>query len=271
MSTEDDYFAFLTLRNYSPRTISKRRLALMRISRDVGHDLLAAGEESYSAWYGRLAQRVKPNSRAVELSQVRAFLKWAVEQGLIDRDPTRRLPRPKVHRRYPRPIAEDRLSLAISTASPRIRPMLVLAAYQGLRAIEIANLRREDVREDAVEPVLIVLHGKGDKERFLPLHPRVIAELGSLPREGWLFPYVDRPDVPVPSQRVSQLCNEHLHSVGVPDSLHTLRHRYGTAIYQASHDLRLTQDLLGHANPNTTAGYAAAFQPDAARAVAALV
>ena len=66
---------------------------------------------------------------------------------------------------------------------------------------------------------------------------------------------------------VSRLSNEHLHACGLPATLHQLRHRFGTETYRYKRDLRMVQDLLGHADPATTAGYAAYLNVDAAAAV----
>jgi len=166
MMPTEDYLNHLALREYSPTTIRKRRLTLARIRDELGvTDLFDATEPEWAAWYGRLAGRVLPNSRAAELSAVRAYMRWALERGLIPVDRSARLPMPRIGRRFPRPISEDRLVLVIATAPERIKPMLLLAAYAGLRACEIAGLRRQDILEDVPEPVLIVQHGKGNTAR----------------------------------------------------------------------------------------------------------
>jgi site-specific recombinase XerC len=56
---------------------------------------------------------------------------------------------------------------------------------------------------------------------------------------------------------VSQIVNNWLHAHGIDHTLHTARHYFGTKVYAASSDLRLTQELMGHSNPGTTAGYTA--------------
>jgi len=70
---------------------------------------------------------------------------------------------------------------------------------------------------------------------------------------------------------VSRLCNDHLHSIGIPHTLHSLRHRYGTQVYRASgRDLRLTQELMRHKTPVSTALYTWVDPAEGAAVVAKL-
>jgi integrase len=164
---------------------------------------------------------------------------------------------------------------ALDHASRRVRPWLVLAAWAGLRACEISGLRRENVLDSAVPPVLLVARDatKGSRERLLPLSPFLLAELqlAGMPSSGYVFRRHDGHPGPNRPWRISQLCNQCLHECGVQATLHQLRHRYGTQLYQSSgHDLRLTQDMLGHASPATTSVYAAWDRAGATAAVDAL-
>jgi integrase len=145
--------------------------------------------------------------------------------------------------------------------------MLVLAAFAGLRAMEIAALHAEDIVDDALH----VQEGKGGHGRVVPLHPLVRSVVYELPARGPLFPRGDAPAIAVPSHRVSSLCNEHLHGLGLHVTLHQLRHRFATTAYATSgHDLRFVQEMLGHADPKTTAIYADWRREDAAQVIARL-
>lgn len=74
---------------------------------------------------------------------------------------------------------------------------------------------------------------------------------------------------PAKPHSVSQRTNAFLHSIGITETLHQLRHRFGTTTYQAVRDIRAVQELLGHASPTTTAIYAAAASEVARAAVEA--
>lgn len=161
------------------------------------------------------------------MAHVQEFYRWALAEGLIGVDPTGRLVRPKIPRRLPRPIGEEQLLRAVLTATPRVRAWLVLAGWAGLRAMELAALRREDVLEDAAPPLLIVRDGKGQVGRAVPLSRPVVDELAPMlaghdPAHEWLFVGQHDKRRHVHPGTVSSMCNEHLRSLGYPDTLHSL-------------------------------------------------
>lgn len=135
--------------------------------------------------------------------------------------------------------------------------ILTLAAYAGLRAAEIAQLCWGDIDES--NGLLLVVDGKGGKQRTVPLHDMILKALAQLgqQRRGPVLIRRDGKAGHWTHCGVSKYANTHLHGLGFPDTLHSLRHRYATALYFASRDLRLVQDLMGHASPATTAGYTA--------------
>jgi integrase/recombinase XerC len=259
----------LELRGHKPDTISCRAAALIRTATALHKPLLEATAADLLAWRAGLS--VGPASVAGYVGHAREFYRWAVAEQLRDDNPAAGLPVPKLGRRLPRPIGEDRLMTAILAAPPRIRPWLVLAGWAGLRAKEIAYLRRECVLEEARPPVLLIAADatKGRGERTVPLARFVIGELrvAGLPRQGWVFRRGDGLAGPNRPWTVSHLANDYLHGLGFADTLHSLRHRFGTMTYHARKDLRMVQELLGHAQPSTTAGYAAFDQAAAADVV----
>jgi integrase/recombinase XerC len=259
----------LQLRGQTPDTVYCRRRALARLAAALPVPVLDATAADLADWRAGLS--VGPGTVVGYVSHAREFYAWAITAGLITENPAADLPVPPLPRRLPRPIGEQDLFAAIAGAPDRIRPWLVLAGWAGLRAKEIAGLRRENVLDRVSPPLLIVAHDatKGRTERAVPLCAFALRELlaAGLPASGWVFRRRD--DQPGPNRPwiVSQLCNEYLHGLGITATLHQLRHRFGTETYRGRRDLRLVQELLGHASPSTTAGYAAVDQADAADVV----
>lgn len=266
---------FLRWSNLSSGTIAQRRYALLRLARffpDI--DLLDITAEHIGVFRDRLKRDGQPlcqASQSGELKHYRGFYQWALLEGLIDQDPMLRVPMPRLPAWLPHPIPEAELADALATARERIRPWYLLAAYAGLRASEIAALRGEDLWWHH-DPALIVIRcGKGGDPGTVPVGPILAEELSELPRRGWLFPKMDGSLGPVKGHNVSHMCNDHLHARGSVHTIHSCRHRFGTLVYRLSGgDLRLTQELMRHKTPVSTAIYTLVDQSHAAGVVAAL-
>lgn len=255
------------LKNLQPTTVDQKRRCLARLERAWGEPLGLTTVE-IRAFLARLDQA---ESRATELAHLRTFYKWAVLNGYRSDDPTLPIPRPKVPRRLPRPIPEEDLRMAIDTAPERIRLMLLLAAYAGLRAKEIAELRGESIWWQYDPPVLVVEEQKGGDMGAVPLAPILVEELAGAARSGWVFPRRDGTPGPNKPWMVSRLCNDHLHSLGITHTLHTLRHRFGTqALRMSKGNLRITQELMRHRTPVSTALYTWINPAESAEVVRAL-
>jgi integrase/recombinase XerC len=216
----------------------------------------------------REGRKISPRTRYYWLAHFHSFYEWAVNEELLTVDPTVTIVRPKQRRTLPRPIMHDDLVMAIRAARPQMRAMLSLAAFGGLRVQEIAGLDRDDIIE--AKNIIRVRHGKGEKERIVPLHPDVMEALRCLPlpRTGALFvrarggrhlPYT-----------VGNAIRHYLRDLGINATGHQLRHWFGSEVYANTHDIRVTQELLGHSSPTTTAGYVAFSSIDAAAAVGSL-
>jgi site-specific recombinase XerD len=262
MGAIEDHAAWCARRELSQTYLLEMAGTLRRLQHRLG-PLEAVTEDQLRAWWDGLT--VAAGSRVTYAAHVASFYRWLRLERLRDDDPTARLIRPRLHRRLPRPIADENLRRAMDRAAPPVSVWLALAAYMGARACEIAALRAEDIRRDLG---VVMLHGKGDKQRVIPLHPEVALGLVGVPESGPV--YLNAKGHQISANSVSSRANRYLHSVGVPESLHQCRHWFATAVYRESLDLRLTQELMGHASPTTTAGYAAWSPERAARIVETL-
>ena len=228
---------------------------------------LDASREDVEAWLDSLG--IGLGARRNYLGHLHGFFTFAADVTGETEIPTARIRRPKVPRLVPRPVRDEHLRRAFDGApDATLRAWLLLAAYGGLRCLEIAGLDAEDV--DDAGGVLRVRRGKGAKGRAVPLHPEALEDLEAhpMPAAGAVFRMADGRRVP--AYVVSQRINRHLDRLGIPSTAHSLRHWYGTRLFRATTDLRLVQELLGHSSPTTTAGYAAWDTRTAAAAVAGL-
>lgn len=243
-------------RNLSSATIGVRRQRLLSLAEDVfPASLVEVDRETIEAYLD--ARTLGPRARYTYISHLHAFYEWAVLEGLAAADPTLRIRRPRQPRLTPRPIRTEDLHRALDLAPPVVKAMIVLGAFQGLRAKEMAGLQREDVLEHQDPPVMIVSAGKGGHQRVLPLHPRTMPALhcAAMPRAGWVFVHDGAADRPYRPYEVSHAVAQFFDDVGIDATAHQLRHWFGTNVYARCQDLRVTQELLGHASPTTTMVY----------------
>jgi len=250
-----EFTAHLRLRNMTPKTIEHRLGQIDRIKRWLGDTpLLDATPAQLETWQRSL--RVCPSSIQTYTSHVCAFYRWAHRSGLIAEDPTVGLVQPKLKRRMPRPIPEDHLRLALlaAPAGSDMHAWLLLAGYCGLRAGEIAQMSRTDFRPDDSGGAFLTVHGKGGKQRIVRVSPEVLARLANqFSQSGPMFrrPLGGR----VTPNYVSVVASDFLAGLKLPYTLHTLRHRFATALNELGVDIRYIQEALGHQSVATTMVY----------------
>lgn len=250
----------MRIRNNTVTSVYSRHRTLVRLRKWAGEaPILYLDEADLARWQSDRAAELHAESLRTETSHLRQFYAWAVRERLLDTDPTWRLIMPRVARRVPRPMPDAKLAAAMLAAEPDVGAVLGLAAFAGLRALEIARLDWAEVDLGTAAPMLRVVAGKGGHGRIVPLSRTLVDLLSTLPhRRGPVIRRRDGQPRHHEAHRISTLANDHLHSLGITETLHQCRHRFATATYRASRDLRAVQDLLGHASPTTTAIYAQA-------------
>lgn len=255
-------------------TIAQRVTRVRGLARDVAPrhplDLTTVDlEEWMDEREGRVG-RLKRGSRRTYRGHLRSFYRWARDAGHIDVDPSAELVKVQVGRALPRPAADDVVADAMDRADVRMLAWLALGAYEGLRCVEMSRLCREDI---SIPGMAIRVEGKGDKVRYVPLHPETLAALRhhGLPHSGYVFTRQWRQKgagtAPLHPQTISRLISRHLPR---GTTAHQLRHWFGTEFYRAERDLLLTAQVMGHSSTRTTEGYAAADTSRAAGIVEGL-
>jgi len=131
----------------------------------------------------------------------------------------------------------------------------------GLRVSEVANLRRKDVFQNEGAVFLKVRHGKGKKERIVPVIDALVArELLSLPTEGF----------GVTPGTLKAYAHDIKKAIGIDFHSHRLRHTFATRLLAQGVPLDVVQKVLGHSNISTTRVYAETL-PEAITRLAAKV
>lgn len=229
-------------------TIGTRTDHVLRCGRALGGSPWEVTGAALVQWAGS-QDWARETRRSVRASLV-VFFRWGVETGRMGASPALALPVVTPGAPRPRPAPESAYRAALGAAEPRVRLILRLAAEVGLRRAEIAAIHSRDLVDDLLGWSLVV-HGKGGRERVVPLPTPLALELRA-GGDGWVFPGADHGHL---SPRwVGKLATRVM-----PEgwTIHTLRHRFATRAYGLDRDLLVVQTLLGHASPVTTRRYVA--------------
>ena len=154
MTAEEAHLSHLRLKGHTATSVYARKRALARLTAALAVPLLSATPADLAEW--RAGLTVGDQAVVAYVSHAKKFFDFCVDEGLMDINPAASLPVPRLGRRIPRPIGEDDLMEALAVAPGRIRLMIVLAGWGGLRARELALLRRECILETLAPPVLLV-------------------------------------------------------------------------------------------------------------------
>lgn len=264
------YRSALVARGYRPRGITKYMEQLRAFANSIPADLPAASvtTEVITRYQEQLAARCSSGTVGNALTCIRSFCRWCVAQGIREDDPTLRIHWPHRRRPAPRALQQAQLRRLITVLDQppatltehkrfiwaRNRRAILLMLFAGLRISEVAALRWREVDMEA--RTLLVVDGKGGKDRTVPLHPLLLEELRRVesPRPTWAV--AGQCDgMGMNPKSLAHTFERWLPSLGIEISAHQLRHSFASELLRNGADLRSIQELLGHASLATTQRY----------------
>jgi integrase/recombinase XerD len=238
-----------------------------------GHAADDARVEDVRAYLADLARRqLSPATAARRLSALRQFHRFLYTEGIRPDDPCLPIEGPHRERPLPKVLSEDQVGRLIAAAHGEENPdglrracLIELLYATGLRVSELVGLPLAAARGD---PRLIMVRGKGGRERLVPVSEPARAALAAYlaVRPNFLPPGAESPHL-FPSRagsghltrhRFAQILQELGAAAGVPARLlspHTVRHAFATHLVAHGADLRAVQQMLGHADISTTQIY----------------
>lgn len=240
-----------TRRQYAGRVLACARWLDVR-----GRRLEHATAAELLAWLSTLP--ATPPSRNHARKALSAYCRWMLDTGRRRDDPSLQLPTLRSRRSVPRALTDDeaaRLWAAACAAGPRDAALIGVMLYGGLRATEARTLELVHVEGDWLR-----FAGKGRVQRMVPLHPsaeRALTRwLATAPSPVWVFPSPLYPADPLSYESVRQMVARLGAAAGVARlTAHRCRHTAATGLLEGGADLATCQEFLGHASPESTAGY----------------
>lgn len=218
------------------------------------------------------ASQLSARSVSRKLSALRQFYIFLCSDHLRNDNPALHLDSPKQAKSLPHVLSEEQVFRLLQCASSdttdegiRLFTLLELLYATGLRVSELVSLKLSQLqigKDQLIKPFIIV-KGKGNKERLLPIHNHAISVLSRYlltrtPKQSmWLFPSRSKEGY-LTRQRFGQLLKELALAADIDPKMvspHVLRHSYASHLLHHGVDLRSLQQLLGHSDISTTQIY----------------
>jgi integrase/recombinase XerC len=277
----DAFLVQLANRNAAPRTREEYRRNVgqyLEFLVEAGADWRRPDRATIRAWQGALAERgLAPSSVGGRLAAARSFYRHALREGWVEADPLAGVRAPRRPGRLPRVLSPDQAAELVTAPSReggyadpallrRDAALLELLYATGMRIGELAGLTVD--RVDLARRRLRVT-GKGNKERELLFgepaaaalsgylaegRPVLVARASAAPGGGV---FLNARGGPLSARGARMIVARWVRGAAVPSrtSPHTLRHSFATHLLEGGADLRVVQELLGHANLQTTQVY----------------
>ena len=248
----------LQVRNRSPHTQRAYLEQVSRFARHFGQSPTVLGPEEIRTYQVYLTneRKLAPGSILIAVAALRFLYKvtlkkdWPFDQAI---------PAPKKPQTLPVVLSpEEVVQFLACVMNPKHRAILTTCYAAGLRISEAVQLTVSAI--DSQRMVLRVEQGKGQKDRYVMLSPKLLDILRAWWRvtrpRHWLFPG-DRPDHPITRSAVEHECQQAHRRSRIPKPItpHSLRHAFAVHLLEAGTDVRTIQLLLGHRSLATTARY----------------
>jgi integrase/recombinase XerD len=275
----EEFLSYLSVeRGRAPASISAYRRDLGAYEgflAERGVALSHVDSSVVEAYVALLAASKRPTSTARALAAVRGLHRFCVDERGIALDPTEGVSTPRIPQAIPKALSEEQVEILLSAVigdDPRAlrnRAILETLYATGMRISELAGLRLGDLD---MEKSMAVAYGKGSKERLVPIGRHALSAL-----EEWLGPagrpamapvrWARRADAEaifistrgrrMSRQAIWQVVRAAAVKVKLEDKVspHVLRHSCATHLLEHGADIRVVQELLGHATITTTQVY----------------
>lgn len=277
MSNEDIIRQFseylMSERHYSEHTLTSYRtdidtLVHFLTSEEFG-ELEYVSPRIARYYVATLHENYSPKSIARKISSLRSLYQFLVDDDIIDENPFLNVELPKQEKKLPRFIYPDEIetlfdSIDTSTVLGRRNYLILEFLYgTGVRVTELCEIKLKDI--DYFQD-LVLVHGKGSKDRYVPLHQRLVDEITDyvlttrkdlLKKQESTYLFLNHRGHPITARGIRMVINKILLESGenLKISPHTLRHTFATHLLNNGADLRSVQELLGHEHLSSTQIY----------------
>ena len=230
-------------------------------------DLENLGQLDLTSWfYKRIKNGVGHRSNARSLSSIKSFINFLVKKKLIKHSFFLRFKGPKFHKTLPRPLSKNQVAKIFQNIAMnkekwvgmRDLSIILLMWGYGLRISEVINIRLSDLQTNDLQ-----INGKGNKTRLIPIAEEVRVFLKEMIKncpfyfEENNFIFLGTRGKKLKAEIIQKEIRNLRNSFMLPDNTtpHSFRHTFATELLENMVDLRVIQEILGHASLSTTQNY----------------
>jgi site-specific recombinase XerD len=258
----NEFLVYLKVeRNCSPKTLSNYQTDIEQFISEMNiKEAQQITKHKIREFLGLLTDKgIEPSTRNRKLTAIRSFCKYLIMEGYMQVNPTIDISYAKMDKRLPKVITvEQTINILDSAESLRDKAALEILYGAGLRVGELVNITIQDID---ISNGRLRVFGKGSKERIVPLTKTSVDAIQEYlcnrkEESKYLFPSPVDYSKPITTRAMYNVVRKYGYANGVHMSPHKFRHSIATHLLARNMDIRKIQELLGHANINTTTVYA---------------
>lgn len=194
------------------------------------------------------------------ISSLKTIFDYLQLIGMVSENPTERVRHPRLRKKIPNFLTSEEVKLILNAYDEdkelKYKTIILILYFCGLRVSELCNLRLEDI--SFYPPYIKVVMGKGNKDRLVPINESIIPILEKYvaKHEPKIY-FVENKGNPVHPSTVFRIVKRAAKRAGITKHIHphTLRHSFATHLIMNNVNVKIVQELLGHANLSTTSIY----------------
>jgi len=281
-TSTEEYLVWMQTQNFSEDTVTTRRVCIgyfldwchergLENPAEITRPILERYQRTLYHYRKQNGDPLTFRTQNQRLRSLKGWFRWLARQNYILHNPASELILPRLENRLPKYIltaaeAERLVQQPDITTPAGLRDRAILETFYstGMRRMEVANLKLYDI--DAERGVLMIRQGKGKKDRFIPIGERALAWIDKYVREARpkLLGSVEDGTVfltgmgePFQRAHLTTLVRVYLakSKIGKMGGCHLFRHTVATLMLENGADIRVIQEMLGHAKISTTELY----------------
>jgi len=244
---------------FSPETIRSYQIALSQFFTCCQKNIDEVKPKDVREWLAMMEEEgLKPRSIHVKLSALKSFYHYLMEENLLKKNPTLKVRTPQKEDSLPNYLDKRRLALLQELTMRNVRDRAIVEALYatGVRISELLNIQLEDIKWETRQ--IWIKKGKGNKERFVLYTHECAERLNAYLNNRQIksdYLFSNQRGEPLSRVTVQMHFRQFSKELGFRVSPHTLRHTFAAHLAEKGMDFSYIQELLGHANINSTRIY----------------